>query len=191
VRNKDAAKGVSTAGLLGKMKKMKSVSPGYALVTRVTQVQQILSIDNVFVKRMAFLLGVLTPLGLGLVEILRNRSVDSIKTVVKIILAKAASHFFDALVIRCDGEKAVGALTVALEHCGLRVSIAGPGQHVSVVERMAQTAKSRFRCHELSLLFVMTHTILVYCMRFCTSCVDLQPSATSIDKVSPSRSSQA
>ncbi len=32
VRNKDATKGVSTAGLLGRTKKMKSVSPGYALV---------------------------------------------------------------------------------------------------------------------------------------------------------------
>ena len=31
VRNKDAAKGVSVAGLMGKAKKHKSVSPGYAL----------------------------------------------------------------------------------------------------------------------------------------------------------------
>ena len=82
-------------------------------------------------------MGVLTPLGLGLVELLRDRSVDSIKTVVKIILAKAASRSFDVLEIRCDGEKAVGALTVALKYRGLHVSMAGPGQHVSVVERMA------------------------------------------------------
>ena len=185
VRNKDVAKGVSTAGLLGKTKKTKSISPGYALVPRVNQVQQILSIDIVFVKRVAFLLGVLTPLGLGLVEFLRDRSVDSVETAAKIMLAKAASRSFDVLEIRCDGEKAVGALTVALEHRGLRVSIAGPGQHVSVVERMAQTVKSRFRCHELSLPFVMTHTLLVCCMKFCMSCVNLQPSTTSVDKVSP------
>ncbi len=38
IRNKDAAKGVSAAGLLGKTKKMKSVSPGYVLASRVTQV---------------------------------------------------------------------------------------------------------------------------------------------------------
>jgi hypothetical protein len=185
VRNKDAAKGVSTAGLLGKTKKMKSVSPGYALVPRVTQAQQILSIDIIFVKRVDFLLGVLTPLGLGLVEFLRDRLVDLIETAVKIMLAKAASRSFHVLEIRCDGEKAVGALTVELKHRGLRVSIVGPGKHASVVERMAQTVKIRFRCHELSLPFVMKHTILVYCMRFCMSCVNLQPSATSIDKVSP------
>jgi len=90
-------------------------------------VQQILNIDIVFVKRVAFLLGVLTPLGRGLVEFLRNRSVDSIKTVVKIMLYKAASRSLDALEIQCGGEEAVGAMTVALDHCGLRVSIAGPG----------------------------------------------------------------
>jgi len=31
----------------------------------------------------------------------------------------------------------------------------------------------------------MTHTVLVYCTRLCMSCVNFQPSATSIDKVSP------
>ena len=185
VWNKNAAKGVSTTGLLGKTKKMKSVSLGYALVPRVTQVQQILSIDIIFVKRVVFLVGVLTPLGLGLVEFLRDRLVDSIKTAVKIMLATAASRSFNVLEIRCNGEKAVGASTMALKHRSLRVSMTGPGQHVSVAKRMAQTVNSRFRCHELYLPFFMTHTILVYCMRFCMSCVNLQPSATSIDKVSP------
>ena len=185
IRNKDAAKGVSAAGLLGKTKKMKSVSPGYVLAPRVTQVQQVLSIDIVFVKKIAFLLGVLTPLGLGIVEFLRDRSADSTETAVRIMLAKAASRSFDVLELRCDGKKVVGALAAALEQRGLRVSIAGPGQHVSVVERMAQTLKSRLRCHELALPFVMTHTLLVYCLKFCMSCINLQPSASSSDKVSP------
>jgi hypothetical protein len=105
VRNKDAARGASTAGLLGKMKKMKSVSPGYARVPRLTQVQQILGIDIVFVKRVASILGVLTLLELGLVEFMRDLSVDSIETVVKIMLAKVASRSFYVLEIRCDGEQ--------------------------------------------------------------------------------------
>ena len=69
-------------------------------------------------------MGVLTPLGLGLVEFLRDRSIDSVETVVKIMLAKAASRSFDVIEFQCDGEKAVGALTVALDHRGLRVYIA-------------------------------------------------------------------
>jgi hypothetical protein len=173
------------AGLVGKTKKLKSISPGYVLAPRVTQVQQILSIGIIIVKKVAFLLGVLTPLGLGIIEFLRDRSIDSVETGVRTMLAKAASRSFDVLEIRCDGEKAVGALAAALEQRGVRVSIARPGQHVSVVERMDQIVKSRHRCHELALPFVMNHTLLVYCMIFSVNCVYPQPSATSVDKVSP------
>ncbi len=127
IRNKAASKGVSATGILGKTKKMKSVSPVFVLAPRVTQVQQVLIIDIVLVKKIAFLLGVLTPLGLSFVEFLWDWSADSTKTVVRIVLAKAASRFFDFLELRCDGEKTVGVLAAALEHRGLRVSLAGPG----------------------------------------------------------------
>ena len=185
VRNKDAAKGASVAGLLGKTTKRKSYSPGYALAPRVTQVQQILSIDIIFVKMIPFLLGVFTPLGLGLVHFLRDRSEDQVGTGVRLMLAKAGSRSFDVLEIRCDGEGAVGALSAALQASGIRVAIAGPGQHVAVVERMARTLKSRHRCHELALPFVMTHTLIIWCVQFCMHCINLQPGASSVDKVSP------
>jgi hypothetical protein len=61
VRNTDAAKGVSIACLLGKTTKGKSISPEYVLAPRVTQVQQILSIDIVFIKIVSFLLWVFNP----------------------------------------------------------------------------------------------------------------------------------
>ena len=62
---------------------------------------------------MAFLLGVLTLLRLGIVEFLRDRSVESVETGLRIMLAKAASRFFDVLEIRCDGEKSIGAIAAA------------------------------------------------------------------------------
>ena len=185
VRNKDAAKGVSIAGLLGKTTKKKSMSPGYVLAPRVTQVQQILSVDIIFVKKIAFFLGVFTPLGLGLVYFLRNRSESQVGTALRLMLAKAASRSFDVIELRCDGEGAIGALTSALQANGIVVTIAGPGQHVAVVERMARTLKGRYRCHELALPFVMTHTLIVWCVLFCMHSVNLQPNASSVDKVSP------
>ncbi len=94
MRNKNAAKGVLVAELMGKTKKHKTISPGYALAPRVTQVQQILNADIIFVKKIAFLLGVLTLLGLGLIEFMRDRSNDSVETAVKTMLAKAASISF-------------------------------------------------------------------------------------------------
>ncbi len=54
LRLRRAAKGVSVAGLVGKTKKHKSVSSGYALAPRVTQVQQTFSVDIILVKKIAF-----------------------------------------------------------------------------------------------------------------------------------------
>ena len=71
-QHKDAAKGVSVVGLVGKTKKTKSVSPGYVLAPYVTRVHQIIGLEIIFVKRVAILLGVLTPLGLGIFEFLRD-----------------------------------------------------------------------------------------------------------------------
>jgi hypothetical protein len=73
------------------------------------------------------------------------------------MLAKASSISFDVVELRCDGEEAIGALSSALQASGIVVSIAGPGQHMAVVERMAIPSKACYRCHELALPFVMTH----------------------------------
>ena len=82
--------------------------------------------------------GVFTSLdGLGIVEFFRHRSVDSVKRRVRTMLAVAASRSFDVLEIRCDVEKTIGAFAEALEQHSMRVLIARPGQHVSVVELMA------------------------------------------------------
>ncbi len=89
--------GLVYAGLMGKTKNHKSVSPGYVLDPRVAQVHQVLSIDILFVKKIGFLLGVLTPLGLGVVEFLCYRSIESIEMAVRTMLSKAASRSFDVL----------------------------------------------------------------------------------------------
>ncbi len=137
------------------------MSAGYMLVPRVTQVQQILSVDIIFVKKVAFLLGVFTPLGLGLVYFLRNRSEAQVETPLRLVFVKAASRSFHVIELRYDCEGAISASTSALQASGIVVAIAGPGQYVAVVERMARTLKGRYRCHELALPFVMTHALIV------------------------------
>ena len=124
VRNNDAAKGVSVTGLLGKTAKKGSISPGYVLAPRVTQAQQILNVDVIFRKKIVFLHGVFTPLGLGLVHFLRDRSESRVETSLRLMLAKAANRSFDVIDLRCDGEGAIGALTSAMQASGIAVSIA-------------------------------------------------------------------
>ncbi len=59
----------------------------------------------------------------------------------RLVLAKTSSRFFDVVDLGCDGEGSIVALSFALQASGIVVSIAGPGQHVAVVERMARTLK--------------------------------------------------
>ena len=125
------------------------------------------------------------PLGLGFIYYLRDRSEAQAETAVRLILIKVASGSFDVLELRCDGEGMIGSLTSVLQSSGIIVSIAGPGQHVAVVERMARTLKSRYRCHEFALPFVVTHTLVVWCVMCCMHSENLQPNASSVDKVSP------
>jgi hypothetical protein len=61
---------------MGKTKKHKSVSPGYVLASFVTQVQKVLIIDIIFVKKIVFLRKVVNLLGLGVIEFLRDRFND-------------------------------------------------------------------------------------------------------------------
>ena len=125
-----------------------------------TQVQQILSVDVIFIKKIAFLLGVFSLLGLGLVHFFRNRFESHVMTSIRFVLAKAATRSFDFIELQCDGEGAIGALTSALQASGIAVSITGPCQHVAVVERMTRTMKNRYRCHDLALPFVKTLTLI-------------------------------
>jgi len=132
-----------------------------------------------------FLLGVFTPLGLSFVQFLRDRSKDQVRIAFKMMFANAASGSFDVLEIRRDREGAVGALSAALQARGVRVATSGPVQHAVVVERMARSLKSRDQCHELALPCVMPHTPTVWCVHFCMNCINLQPDASSTDRVSP------
>lgn len=185
VRNNEAAHGPALAGLRGKTKKQASAVAGYELSPRVTQVQQILHVDLIFIREQCFLLCVLTPLQLVWAARLRDRGVESVGAAIQKVIDMVGSRGFQVLEVRCDGEGAVGAMHVELNALGLVVHIAGPGQHVPVVERMSQTVKGRVRAHVTSLPFVMPSIVLEYCVYFCVWCVNLQPSSTSTDGVSP------
>ena len=59
----------------------------------------------------------------------------------------------------------------------VRIVIAGPDQHVPVVERMIRTIKERVR--------LMTKLLIIWCVIFCVGSMNLQSSSTSTDSCSP------
>ena len=127
----------------------------------------------------------LSPLSLVQCRALRDRGIESIAESLRTFVATAASRGFQVLEVRCDGEGAVGALRDELMLMGLRVELAGPGQHVPVVERMIETVKQRVRAHEHSLPYLMPKLMIVWCVLFSVRSVNLQPSRTSTDRTSP------
>ena len=64
------------------------------------------------------------------------------------------------------------------------LDVAGPGQHVPVVERKIQKIEERVRAHENSLPYVMTRLMLMICVLICESQLNLQSSSMSVDRTS-------
>lgn len=185
VRNYVAVHGASIASLRGKTTKRSSAIATTVLAPMVTQVQQALDVDLFFIDRLVFLRGVMSPLGLSQCCSVNDRSVAEVRAGLEIFLAKATKRNFEIRLIRADNEGAMTALVPELNTMKVPVELAGPGQHVPVVERMIRTIKERYRCHVNDLPFVMTSDLRRYCIYFCVRSLNLQANSQSTDGTSP------
>ena len=178
---------LTEASMKGKTNRQKQLVVTPDLSVRVTQIQQTLSVDIMFVYRMPILLGLLTPLALVQVYDLQDdRGTDSVGAGLKKFLSVARGRGFDTKCIRTDGEGSIAALTVDLERDhGLVVEPTGSGTHVEEMERMCQTLKKRIRCHFHDLPFVMCKILLKKNAVFCARGINMVASRTSADKVPP------
>ena len=185
LRIAQAIEGIQKPSLRGKTKKKKSMIATGVLGPRVVQIEQALHVDIMFIRDLIFLIGVFMPLGLIMVCSLPNRAVQAVGIGLLSFLNAARSRWFDTVTIRTDGEGAIAKMASTLAEKGIVVDVAGPGQHVPVVERAIETVKERVRSHVTSLPFTLTKLLLTYLVLFCVSRLNLLPSSNSLDKVSP------
>jgi hypothetical protein len=104
VRYADAIYGMSLQFLRGKSKKQAPTAARVSLAPRVTQVQQSLAVDIMFIKKLPFLVGVLVPLNLTMCAHLKNRGVECVAVGIRSFINNAKSRNFDIVVLRADGE---------------------------------------------------------------------------------------
>ena len=169
----------------GKTKKMASVIANVTLLPRVIQQLQSMFVDLFFVKGIIFLVALLEPLGLILICHLKDKSTATIKKGLDGFIDKAKSRSFDVQVLLSDGEGGIQSLTSHLNHRGITVDPAGPGSHVKQIERCIQTIKGHVRSFENSLPYVMNKSILMFCVLFCVSTMNLMIPTSSELRVSP------
>jgi hypothetical protein len=94
ILNADAIFGRSVTAMRGNTKKH-SLTPGNNVLSPATaQVQQILSVDIMFVKKVTFAIGVLSPLGLTLVKHIRDRTTGVILDSLRSFVSTARSRNF-------------------------------------------------------------------------------------------------
>ena len=132
VRRADVIFGHSIASIKGKTNKKSSVAANVVIAPRVTQKQQVLAVDIFFVKKLPFLLGVMSPLGLSQCVHLKDRGVQCISRAVRMFCDTASGRGFDCVKVRTDGEGAISAMIGELNNSGVAVEVAGPRQHVPI-----------------------------------------------------------
>jgi hypothetical protein len=184
VSNADAIFGSCIPSLRGKTHKRTSTPASTVLTPRITQVQQTLAVDLFFIKYLSFLLGQLVPLGLNLCTPTKNRTAPVIAAVIRSFMDAARSRDFDCVQHRTDGK---GTLAEELSGLGIVLDVAGPGQHVPVVEAKIQTIKEIVYspCTRKWSAFVMTRLLLTMCVLFCVSRLNMQPSRMSVNRTCP------
>jgi hypothetical protein len=94
-----------------------------------------MTVDIFFVKKLPFLLGVFISLGLSMCVHLKNRGTECVASDLASFLTTVSNR--GCVIIKTDGEGAVGVMAPTLNSKGIVVETYGPGQHVPVVETMS------------------------------------------------------
>jgi hypothetical protein len=188
----DAIWGKDIASLKGKTKRRATTAADIAISPTLVQKDQVLSVDIMFIKKLAILIGVSTPLDLTLATSLTSldlqkpsRAAHAVKIGIEYFLGVLQSQDFKAKLIMSDGEGAIAKL----KNLGVEVDVSGAGGHVARVERRIQVVKERMRTHVHCLPFALSLFFLSFLALYCVSRLNYEPSSTREWEQAPAGSS--
>jgi hypothetical protein len=180
----DAIWGKDIPSMKGNTKKQTTPAADVSVSPAAVQQEQVLSVDVMFIQKIAVLVGVSTPLDLTLATCLSSydtlrpsRAAEVVKKGLLYFLGVLTSQNFKTRLIMTDGEGAVGKLRTELNSLGLEVDVSRAGSHVARVERRIQVLKERVRTHYYYLPFVPSLLVLLFLVLFCASRLNYEPSS--------------
>lgn len=188
----DAIWGKDVSSIKGKTKKQASPMPDISIGPALVQQEQILSVDIMFVQKLAILVGVATPLNLTMgtslssADMLRpSRAAESVKKGLLYFLGVLKSQNFNTTVIMTDGEGAIAKLRTELNAHGIELDVSGAGGHVARVERRIQVIKERVRTHIHHLPFSLSTLCMSMLILYCVSRLNYEHSSVQGWSASP------
>jgi hypothetical protein len=139
--------------------------------------------DIMFINGYAFLVSVFLPISLVIANSIAGKTAAILFNAFMKQISAMKAESFNVTDIYIDGEGAMAKLTEKFNHIGIRLH--PYAIKVAVVERKIQTIKSRVRSVVLSLPFQLCKILLVCCVLFCVSRINMSPCSTRTDRRSP------
>jgi hypothetical protein len=137
--------------------------------------------DIFFVHGSPFLLSVVTPLDHVLVESLKGRSAAILEGALTKQITAVNNEGFQITDIHFDSEGAIAKVSASIAKLG--VVIHPSTSKVPIAERKIQTLKGRVRSVIMGLPFILCRTLLVMCVLFCASRLNMVPSTARANKI--------
>jgi predicted lactoylglutathione lyase len=139
--------GESLGSLRGKTKRSKTDPVYMESIPIEIDTSVLLHVDIMFVESIPFLICVVSPMSMVMVQLLGSRKIADVRKALLHMLGKVRAEGFEAKALLTDGEGAVIKLTDELQLMGIIVNPSGAGSHVPVVENKIKTVKERIRGH--------------------------------------------
>ena len=178
--------GESLGNLRGKTKRSNTKHVDLESVPKEIDVNVTLHVDIMFVENIPFLIAVIAPMSMTMVQLLGSRKLSDVKQALLHMIGRCRAEGFVITTLLTDGEGAISKLTDELLLMGINVNPSGAGSHVPVVENKIKTVKERVRGHIATMPFKLCISLLVWLVYFCVSRINLVPTSTmSTDYVAP------
>ena len=178
--------GESLGNLRGKTKRSSTEHVDVETIPKEIDVDVTLHVDIMFVENIPFLIAVIAPMSMTMVQLLGSRKLCDVKQALFHMIGRCRAERFVITTLLTDGEGAITKLTDELLLMGINVNPSGAGSHVPVVENKIKTVKERVRGHIATMPFKLCVSLLVWLVYFCVSRINLVPTSTmSAEYVAP------